>query len=110
MDTVISFKNVHFTYPGDDVETLKKNDLTKAETELKAAEQAEKNEYRKDLEKRVEEGTPLPAGETLKRDAAKAAEEKKQADAVHAAARKVAEEAAVQQADLSDLKHPEAKK
>ena len=75
----------------DFVETLKKNDLAKAETELKAAEQAEKNEYRKDLEKRVEEGTPLPAGETLKKDAAKAAEEKKQAD-------------------LADLKHPEAKK
>ena len=73
------------------VETLKKNDLAKAETELKAAEQAEKNEYRKDLEKRVEEGTPLPAGETLKKDAAKAAEEMKQAD-------------------LADLKHPEAKK
>ncbi|MCQ2391155.1 MAG: hypothetical protein MJ240_07010 [Kiritimatiellae bacterium] len=99
------------------VETLKRTDMAKAEAALKEAEQNDKNEYRKDIEKRVEDGTPLPAGETLKKDAAKAVEEKKQAEAVHAAAKKVAEDAAVQQATgaqaapslLEDLK-PEPKK
>ncbi len=52
------------------VEELKKKDLETAEKEIKKSETVEKNEYRKDLEKRVKDGKPLPAGETIKKDAA----------------------------------------
>ncbi len=51
------------------VEQLKKDRLDDANREIKAAETAEKNEYRKDLERRVKDGEKLPAGETIKRDA-----------------------------------------
>ena len=55
----------------DFVEVLKKKDLEKAEKEIKAANDAAErtNEYHKFIENRQKEGRPLPAGETLKRDA-----------------------------------------
>ena len=55
----------------DFVEVLKKKDLEKAEREIKAANEAAErtNEYHKFIEDRQKEGKPLPAGETLKRDA-----------------------------------------
>ena len=51
--------------------TLKKKDLEKAEQEIKKADDAavSDNEYNTFIKKRQEEGKPLPAGETLKRDA-----------------------------------------
>ena len=53
------------------VETLKKKDLEKAEKEIKAADDAavRSNEYHRFIEDLRREGKPLPAGETLKRDA-----------------------------------------
>ena len=53
------------------VETLKKQDLDKAEAELKKADDAavQDNEYNKFIRDRQKEGKPLPAGETLKKDA-----------------------------------------
>ena len=53
------------------VEGIKKKDLAKAEQEIKAADEAAKrtNEYHKFIEDRQKEGKPLPAGETLNRDA-----------------------------------------
>ena len=56
----------------DFVETLKKQDLDRAEAELKKADGAvmSDNEYNKFIKERQKEGKPLPAGDTLKRDAA----------------------------------------
>ena len=53
------------------VEQLKKQDLEKSEKAIKAADDAEKrsNEYHKYLEDLKKDGKPLPAGETLKKDA-----------------------------------------
>ena len=53
------------------VEDIKKKDLEKAEKEIKAADEAAErtNEYHKYIEDRQKEGKPLPAGETLNRDA-----------------------------------------
>ena len=53
------------------VEALKKKDLEKAEKEIKEAHSAsvQDNEYNKFIKKHWEEGKPLPAGETLKKDA-----------------------------------------
>ena len=53
------------------VADLKKNDLEKAEQEIKKADDAsvQDNEYNKFIKDRQKEGKPLPAGETLKRDA-----------------------------------------
>jgi hypothetical protein len=53
------------------VEDLKRKDLEKAEKEIKAADEAAErtNEYHKFIEDRQKEGKPLPAGETLNRDA-----------------------------------------
>ena len=53
------------------VEDLKRKDLEKAEKEIKAADEAavRSNEYHKFIEDRQKEGKPLPAGETLHRDA-----------------------------------------
>ena len=55
----------------DFVEVLKKKDLEKAEQEIKKAnDDAERsNEYHKFIEDRQKAGKPLPAGETLKKDA-----------------------------------------
>jgi type II secretory pathway component GspD/PulD (secretin) len=54
------------------VETLKKPKMEKAEKAIKENEKAlqSENEYHKVLEKMKESGKPLPAGETLNRDAA----------------------------------------
>jgi len=53
------------------VEQLKKQDLEKSEKAIKAADDAEKrsNEYHKYIEDLQKSGKPLPAGETLKKDA-----------------------------------------
>ena len=53
------------------VETLKKKDLEKAEKAVQEADAAavRDNEYNKFLKDRQEKGKPLPAGETLKKDA-----------------------------------------
>ena len=53
------------------VETLKKKDIEKAEKEIKKADEAavSDNEYNKFLRDLQNEGKPLPAGETLNRDA-----------------------------------------
>ena len=53
------------------VETLKKQDLEKAEKEIKKADNAavSDNEYNKFIKDRQKEGKPLPAGETLRKDA-----------------------------------------
>ena len=61
------------------VETLKKKDLEKAEKELKKAdkESLSDNEYNKFIKDRQREGKPLPAGETLKKDAEALKESKK---------------------------------
>ena len=50
---------------------MKKQDLDKAEAELKKADDAavQDNEYNKFIRDRQKEGKPLPAGETLKKDA-----------------------------------------
>ena len=55
----------------DFVEQLKRQDLEKAEKEIKAADEASErtNEYHKFIEDRQKSGKPLPAGETLKKDA-----------------------------------------
>ena len=55
----------------DFVERLKRRDLEKAEKEIKSANDAAErtNEYHKFIENRRKEGKPLPAGETLKKDA-----------------------------------------
>ena len=55
----------------DFVEQLKKRDLEKAEKEIKSANDAAErtNEYHKFIEDRQKSGKPLPAGETLKKDA-----------------------------------------
>ena len=55
----------------DFVEQLKKQDLEKAEKEIKSANDAAErtNEYHKFIEDRQKSGKPLPAGETLKKDA-----------------------------------------
>ena len=55
----------------DFVEGLKKKDLEKAEQEIKKADDAavQDNEYNLFLKDRQKEGKPLPAGETLKKDA-----------------------------------------
>ena len=63
------------------VEQLKKQDIEKAEKEIKASEKIESNEYRNYIEKMQKEGKPLPAGETLRKDAAVIeAERKSQAE------------------------------
>ena len=72
------------------VETLKKKDLEKAEKAVQEADAAaaRDNEYNKFLKEQQEKGTPLPAGETLKKDAEalkKEAEVQKPADASKAA-------------------------
>ena len=53
------------------MEQLKRQDLEKAEKEIKAADEASErtNEYHKFIEDRQKSGKPLPAGETLKKDA-----------------------------------------
>jgi hypothetical protein len=53
------------------MEQEKKQDLEKSEKTIKAADDAEKrsNEYRKYIEDLQKSGKPLPAGETLKKDA-----------------------------------------
>ncbi len=53
------------------VETLKKKDIEKAENAVKEADAAavRDNEYNKFIKDRQEKGQPLPAGETLKKDA-----------------------------------------
>ncbi len=55
----------------DFVETIKKQDLEKAEKEIKEADNAavSDNEYNRFIKDRQREGKPLPAGETLKKDA-----------------------------------------
>ena len=55
----------------DFVEQLKKRDLEKAEKEIKSANDAAErtNEYHKFIEDRQKSGKPLPAGDTLKKDA-----------------------------------------
>ena len=55
----------------DFVEQLKKQDLEKAEKEIKSANDAAErtNEYHKFIEDRQKKGKPLPAGDTLKKDA-----------------------------------------
>ena len=55
------------------VETLKKKDLEKAEAEIKKADDdaVSDNEYNKFIQDRKKEGKPLPAGETLRKDAEK---------------------------------------
>jgi hypothetical protein len=59
----------------DFVEQLKKQDLEKSEKAIKAADDAEKrsNEYHKYIEDLQKSGKPLPAGDTIKKDAEKAA-------------------------------------
>ena len=61
------------------VETLKRQDLEKAEKEIKKADDAavSDNEYNKFIKDHQREGKPLPAGETLSRDAAAIAAESK---------------------------------
>ena len=61
------------------VETLKKKDLDKVEKELKKAdrESSSDNEYNRFIKDRQREGKPLPAGETLKKDAAALKESEK---------------------------------
>ena len=65
------------------VEELKKKDMEKAEKAVKEADAASvrDNEYNKFIRDRQKEGKPLPAGETLKKDAEalKEAEAKKPA-------------------------------
>ena len=63
------------------VEELKKKDLEKAEQEIRKADEAavEDNEYNTFIRERQKMGKPLPAGETLKRDA-----EALTSEAVHA--------------------------
>ena len=53
------------------VEDLKKKDMVRAERAVKEADAAavRDNEYNKFIRERQEEGKPLPAGETLKKDA-----------------------------------------
>ena len=96
----------------DFVETIKKQDLDKAEKEIKKADAASErtNEYHRFIEERQKAGKPLPAGETLRRDAEamKEAEAKKQAEtpATLPEAPKAAEPAApvpVQSSLLGDL-------
>ena len=55
----------------DFVEQLKKQDLEKSEKAIKAAADADRrsNEYHKYIEDLQKDGKPLPAGETLKKDA-----------------------------------------
>ena len=85
------------------VDELKKKDLSEAEGEIKKSETIEKNEYRKDLEKRLEDGKPLPPGETMKKDAAKVLAEKE-------AEKKANEEAAKKAEADAQAKAAEAKK
>ena len=66
------------------VDGLKKKDIEKAENAVKGADAAavRDNEYNKFIKDRQEKGQPLPAGETLKKDAEalKKAEEAKTAE------------------------------
>ena len=56
-------------------EEYKDQKLKEAEKAIEESKEVEKNEYRKMVEEKAKDGTPLPAGETLKKDveAAKAA-------------------------------------
>ena len=60
------------------VETLKKPKMEKAEQAIKEADKAaeSENEYHKTLKQMKESGKPLPAGETLNRDAAEIKDDK----------------------------------
>ena len=82
------------------VETLKRQDMEKAEKEIKASEKLEANEYRNYIEKMQKEGKPLPAGETLRKDAeAIKTETKDKAEAKESA---VAETKAAEQSDQGE--------
>jgi len=70
------------------VETLKKQDMEKAEKAVKDADAAaaRDNEYNKFIKERQDQGKPLPAGETLKKDAEALKEAKAKKPAAETAA------------------------
>ena len=63
--SMLGYGCMRFTKKGSSI------DIEKAEKEIKAADEAAErtNEYHKYIEDRQKEGKPLPAGETLNRDA-----------------------------------------